>query len=235
MTFCWSAAENAFLQNPAMASLSLPELETLATEGGYTGLAALSNFSAVMLLSGCAAFLHNYRNWEGAGLELTDAEMDEINERVSLAERELIMSAVGLIMPVANSAVPEFMLLCDGTQYLRVDYPELYEVLDSAFIVDPDNFIVPDLQDRFVLGSPPEAVGSVGGSKTHTLTVAQLAAHSHQYTLYGQLIIPTGVTFPNNRIIPAGLPTPTSTTGSGDSVNHQNPYIALMYCIVSGV
>jgi len=117
---------------------------------------------------------------------------------------------------------------------LRVDYPELFEVLDPAFIVDPDNFVTPDLRDRFVLGSPTTPVGDTGGSNTHTLTVAQLAPHNHLYEKELQLIIPTGVTFPNSRIIPASLPTATSTTGSGDSVDHQNPFIALLYGIVSG-
>lgn len=203
-------------------------------EGGYTGLAALSNFSAVLLLSGAAAFLHDYRNWTGVGYDLTDAEMDTINERVSRAEAEMIMSAVGLIFPVANAAVPEFMLLCDGTQYLRVDYPELYEVLDAAFIVDPDNFIVPDLRDRMVIGSPTTPVGDTGGSNTHILTIGELPSHSHIYEKETISVLPEAGGAPIPAVLPTSIPTSTTSVGSGDAIDQQNPFIALLYCIVSG-
>lgn len=203
-------------------------------EGGYTGLAALSNFSAVLLLSGAAAFLHDYRNWRGVGLDLTEDEMDTINELVSKAEAEIIMSAVGLIFPIANAAVPEFMLLCDGTQYLRTDYPELYEVLDPVFIVDADNFVVPDLRDRMVIGSPTTPVGQTGGANSHILTVGQLPAHNHLYDKKFDMLMPIGLGVPNLRPTAADIPVATTDTGSGDSVDHQNPYMALLYCIVSG-
>ncbi len=227
--------ENGFLPSQILASLSLPLLEALAVEGGYTGLAALSNFSAVMLLSGAAAFLHDYRNWTGAGFDLTDNEMETINELVSKAEQEIIMSAVGLIFPIANAAVPEYTLLCDGTQYLRDDYQELYEVLDPVFIVDANNFVVPDLRDRMVIGSPTTPVGDTGGTNEHTLTVSQLPSHTHQYEQYLSLLMPVGLGVPNLRPGPFKAPVDTTATGSGDSVDHQNPYIALLYCIVSGV
>lgn len=77
-----------------MARLSLPDLQYLATEGGYQLTAALSSFSVVLLLSACRAFLHNPKFWTGAGYELTPAELDDINELVAQAEGEL-MEAVG--------------------------------------------------------------------------------------------------------------------------------------------
>ncbi len=235
MTLYRSAVVNASLRSPILASLSLPQLETLAVEGGYTGIAALSNFSAVLLLSGAAAFLHDYRNWTGAGLDLTENEMDTINELVSKAEAEVIMSAVGLIFPIANAAVPEYLLLCDGTQYLRTDYPELYEVLDPVFIVDPDNFVVPDIRDRMIIGSPTTPVGDTGGSNTHILTLGELPAHSHVYEKETISVLPEAGGAPIPAVLPTSLPTSTSSVGSGDAIDQQNPYIALLYGIVSGI
>lgn len=78
-----------------MGSLSLPELEDLAAEGGYVGTMALSSFSAVMLLSASRAFLHSYSNWTGAGYDLTVAEKQDIDDAVSLAEDELMFSSAG--------------------------------------------------------------------------------------------------------------------------------------------
>ncbi len=225
---------NASPQNLILASLSLPILETLAVEGGYTGIAALSNFSAVLYLSAASAFLHDYRNWRGSGLNLTDVERDRIDELVSKAEAEVIMSAVGLIFPIATAAVPEFMLLCDGANHLRVDYPELYEVLDPVFIVDLDNFVTPDLQDRFVLGSLTEPVGTTGGTNEHTLTTPQLPSHSHLYNKTSIGVSPEGGGVPIPAALPIEIPTATSSTGAGDAVNQQNPFISLLYGIVSG-
>jgi len=206
----------------------------LAIEGGYTGIAALSNFSAVLYLSAASAFLHDYKNWEGSDFDLTRAERDRIDELVSKAEAEVIMSSVGLIMPLATAFVPEFMLLCDGANHLRVDYPDLYAILDPVFIVDLDNFVTPNLQDKFVLGSLTEPVGTTGGSNTHTLTTPQLPSHSHLYQKTTIGVSPEGGGVPIPAALPVEVPTPTSNTGAGDAVNHQNPFISLLYGIVSG-
>lgn len=218
-----------------MASLSLPELEILAIEGGYTGLAALSQFSAVLLLSAAGAFLHDYAFWTGAGLELTEDEMIRIDDFVSIAEAEIIMSAVGMIMPIATAAVPEFMLLCDGSNHLRVDHPELYEVLDPVFIVDADNFITPDLRDRFVMGSPTKPVGETGGSEEHTLTTDEMPAHDHTFQRRLESTVPLSVGAPVIGVIPLELAQPTSSTGGGQAHSILNPYISLLYGIVAGV
>lgn len=226
--------ENAFLPSRILASLSLPQLEELAVEGGYAGVASLSNLSVVVLLSGAAAFLHDYRNWTGDGFDLTQEEREVIYDTVSKAEAELLVSAVGLIFPVATAFVPEYMLLCDGAQYQRILYPELYEVLDPVFIVDPNNFVVPDLRDRMVIGSPTTPVGQTGGSNSHNLTIGQLPSHNHVYERETIGILPEAVGAPLPAVLPTSLPQATTNTGSGDSVDHQNPYMALLYCIVSG-
>lgn len=229
-------------------SLDLDELQGLAVAGNYTGITALSNFSAVMLLSACRAFLHDLRYWTGASYRLTPAEADAIDELVSQAEYEIMSSAVGLILPHAGASIPAWSLLCDGASYDRVDYPELYAALDGVFIDDADTFHVPDLSDRFVRGiAPASASGDTGGAEQHTLSVAQLAAHSHSTVLHahGYLAPVPGVTLEG-----AGAPFPTITattpavtdtsgvtvndTGDGDPIDHLPPYLVLSHIIVSG-
>lgn len=231
-----------------MASLDLVELQSLADEGGYTGMAALSSFSAVMLLSACRAFMHDRSFWTGADFDLTDDEADEIDELVSQTEYELMLSTVGLIMPHAGADIPPWALLCDGTQYARADYPDLYAALDSAFIDDADNFTVPDLRERFVQGvAPATAIGDTGGVTEHTLSVGQLASHSHTNLPHTHSYV---VGVPAPILVGAGAPVPNvatqvpgvtgasgvtiDSTGSGDPIDHMNPFLVLSYIIVAG-
>lgn len=41
--------------------------------------------------------------------------------------------------------LPSGVLPCDGASHLRADYPQLYTMLSSTFIIDADNFITPEL------------------------------------------------------------------------------------------
>lgn len=57
---------------------------------------------------------------------------------------------IGSILLYATADTPSGTLLCDGSTYLRTDYPRLYGVLDSQYIVDADHFVTPN---------PPSYVG----------------------------------------------------------------------------
>ncbi|MCK5613839.1 hypothetical protein KAR91_68880 [Candidatus Pacearchaeota archaeon] len=68
----------------------------MADSGAYGGSRSLSANSAVMLLS-AALWYQDTRNWEGAGYELTDDEIDQIATIVDLAQYE-IMTGQGVGM-----------------------------------------------------------------------------------------------------------------------------------------
>lgn len=99
---------------------------------------------------------------------------------------------IGSIFPYMTSMPPANCLLCDGSSYLRIYYPDLYAALDPIFIVDADNFIVPDLRDKTVIGAgdgggtyTPRTVGEIGGEEAHQLTGGELAAHNHTSPPHG--------------------------------------------------
>lgn len=168
--------------------------------------------------------LSNPDIWEQKGA-LTPEEVAAYFFDVAWNERE--MSLAGVILDYVGETVPSYALLCDGSTYLRADYPLLYDAIDPNFHVDANSFRVPDLRDRVSVGaSATKDVGDSGGSPTHTLTIPELPAHSH--TDAGHLHVdaghvhteigatPAAVTIGTGIPVPSGTPLP-SVTGIGNA------------------
>lgn len=90
----------------------------------------------------------------GAGLSMT-------NRILSLDASQAYISC-GHIAPFATTTAPDGYLACDGSEYLKTDYPELAELLASVdteqsteyFIgTDSSHFKAPDLQGEFIRGT----------------------------------------------------------------------------------
>lgn len=184
--------------------------------------------------------------WANDQFPLTEAEIDDLDNKLSAAQGQLMQALVGLIMPCATAAAPAGTLICDGATYLRVDYPNLYAALDAAFIIDADSFVVPDLRDKFVMGaSATNPEGSTGGSGSTTLTVGQLPAHSHTTQLHSHTeitAVPALITIGPGAPAPSAVPgagvTGAATvivdaTGNGDPVDIKPPFVALKYVVVA--
>lgn len=63
--------------------------------------------------------------------------------------------AVGTIVPFGGSTSVDGFLLCDGSEYNRTDYPELFEVIGTSFGTPSANtkFKVPDLREAVPKGA----------------------------------------------------------------------------------
>lgn len=192
---------------------------------------------------------------------LTPEETAAVYEQMffKLLDNERGCRMVGELITWAGGAPPSDpnLLLCDGTEYERADYPALYAILDSAFIVDADHFITPDLQGRVVIGSSVEFnIGDSGGETDHTLTTAEMPSHDHTtdphshtdtghvHALAGEVPglalspgeLPVDVpgsgefTAPGNASITSSGVT-VNSTGDGDPHNNMQPYLTLTYYI----
>lgn len=198
-------------------------------------------------------WIDDHDQWTNGGVEPTTIDFDEIDALVAKGLSELMQNPlVGSIFPVILAAMPDGALECDGSTFLRVDYPDLYAVLDGIFIIDADTAVLPDLRGRTVIGTGTGAglssyvINDQGGEESHVLVTSELAAHSHGIT------DPThahseGIAIPFLGGTIAGVPGYatagvglTGFAGTGISINsegadaaHENrqPFVALRYAV----
>lgn len=161
------------------------ELDALiALAADYSPITASLSPDTLAVFGYAYSYLSSRLNWLGIGevpADITDADWDVIEAMVAEAYTEIFRPMIGQIVDIVTSTIPPNMLLCDGSTYLRVDYPELYAVLDTAFIVDADHFIVPDYQGRVTVGfdAGTYSLGVVGGLDSVTLTTTEIPSHDH--------------------------------------------------------
>ena len=134
------------------------------------------------------------------------------------------------IVPWSSASVPSGFLECNGTAVSRSTYAALFAIVGTTYGAGDGSttFNLPNLQDDVVVGrSGTKNVGSTGGANTvssggnisgsvggstanATLTTAQLASHSHGFS------IPSGTASPSP---PSGL---TQSNQSSRSFNTGN-------------
>lgn len=146
---------------------------------------------------------------------------------------------VGTIIPYATAAVPSGCLACDGATYLRTDYPALYAALHANFKIDADHFVVPDLRGRTIIGIgtgaslTARAMKDSLGAETHTLTAAQIPAHTHPVQTANAGSSGSNISrIVANQGVTTTLTTNANTGGDG-AHNNMQPSLALGYCIVA--
>lgn len=183
--------------------------------------------------------------WANDQNPLSESELDDLDNRLSTAQGQLMQSLVGLIMPVCTADLPAGTLLCDGSTYARADYPNLYDALDPAYIIDADTFSVPDMTDRFILGPGTHAANTTGGSFSHVQTIAEMPNHAHATDPHAHSEIGAVATLINGGLeapASAATPVPGTTglatvtvhgTGGGDAMDITPPFIALRYVVVA--
>lgn len=211
-----------------------------------------NDLGLIMAVNGALLTLTKPYNWEQIA---TTAETPEQAAALMSAMyddyTESSVCMLGMIIPYATSSAPNGTLPCDGSTFLRVDYPQLYDALDAVFITDADSFITPDLRGRAVIGAgqgsglTDRPVGDVGGEETHILTVGELASHTHTNTPHTHT---ESTALPNLTTIGPGAPEPTAipgagvtgasgvaidNTGSDEAHNNMQPFFALNYCMVA--
>jgi len=155
---------------------------------------------------------------------------------------------IGEIITYAGSTSPDASwLACDGTSYLRADYPDLFAVIGTVYgSLDATHFNVPNLSGHVGIGvSGSHALGTSGGAETVTLTTAEMPSHGHTDTGHLHTVGNQGVFLqlaPPVGAFPSTIPTPGLTglsnanitnTGGDGAHNNMQPFLTLNYFIVA--
>ena len=167
----------------------------------------------------------------------------------------------GMINAFDLTSAPAGYLLCNGSSVSKTTYPELFNVLGYRHGGSGDNFNLPDLRGKMILGvSSSHTLGSTGGSEKTSINVNNMPSHNHSvsgtinykgHRTINELVLGSdyqpitpslGAGFSpliydyadhlENRS--ASFNTSSDSTGSGSQFDIMNPYLSLNYYISTG-
>jgi microcystin-dependent protein len=166
---------------------------------------------------------------------------------------------LGEIRIIPSSLIPPGWVLCDGQRLPINQNQGLFSILGTTYGGDGRvNFAVPDLRGRVPVHAAEEITpGRRLGVESHTLTAAEMAAHTHRMMASK---VPVAATAANatpapNKVLAPGIAAlqgggtqdvniygngepdatliPASSSGQGSDQPHENrqPFLALNYII----
>jgi len=140
----------------------------------------------------------------------------------------------GAVFPYAGGSVPTGYLLCDGSSISTGTYAALYAAIGATYgSAGAGFFNLPDMTGKIPVARNVgdvdlDDLGDTGGEKEHTLTEAEMPAHTHT-TGSGMEVLNTPGTGTYATLTDAAGG--TGTTGGSTAHNNLQPYIVLNYII----
>lgn len=88
---------------------------------------------------------------------------------------------VGAVMPFGGASAPADHLLCQGQAVSRTTYADLFAVIGTTYGAGDGatTFNLPDLRERVPIGRGTRALGTKGGTTSHTHSLGAAGVHSH--------------------------------------------------------
>lgn len=159
-----------------------------------------------------------------------------------------VLMPTGSIMSFAGSSAPTGYLLCDGAAISRSTYSTLFGVLSTTYGSGDGSstFNIPDLRGRVIAGQDDmggssanrltgqtggvdgDVLGGSGGAETHTLSIAEMPAHTH--TLQNGVGTKSN-SFDSGTHVASDASGNTGSVGGGNAHNNVQPTFILNHII----
>jgi microcystin-dependent protein len=161
----------------------------------------------------------------------------------ALMLREIRLCPTGSVQSFAGSEAPFGWLLCNGSTILRSTYPSLFSVIGTIYGAGNGvtTFTLPDMRGRISVaaGAGPgltnRELGAIGGEENHTLTIAEMPSHTHDYVdTYRNGNQGTDNAFNTQTAADDGVVNQgktTAATGGGVAHNVMQPFVVLNHII----
>jgi len=246
---------NVAQSEPTFSTLEVTGAATFdstVTVSGASSYVGAATFKSAVSVSGATAF--------GSTVTVAGAAVFKSNVSIGGTLTGVDLMPAGAIFPYAGATAPTGYLLSFGQAISRCTYSDLFTAIGTTYGTGDGSstFNLPDLRGRAVAGQDDmgntsadrltnqpggvngDTLGGTGGLETHTLTTAQLAAHTHGA---GSYIVPfsTNSEESDQTVIrgmnedeanqTAAITGSSGSTGGGIAHNNIQPTIILNYII----
>ncbi len=163
-----------------------------------------------------------------------------------LLQESVHIVKTGSVIAYAGNSAPAGWLLCAGQELDQATYDALFQVIGITYspATVTTTFHLPDLRGRFALGldnmgstsadrvaaAAADELGGSGGAETHTLTLDEMPAHSHDFRRVADTNPGRGSVTQTARGWVAN-DTLVEAAGGGQAHDNMPPYQALNYII----
>lgn len=171
---------------------------------------------------------------------LTDEQIDQITELVDWANDELMREVnvipVGATMTWHTVTPPANWLFCVGGLEQVDEWPELFALWGYKYGGSGSQFQMPAFTDHSPMGAGGDIVALDGyeGARTHTLTTAEIPAHSHNIKVGQAAGSGAHPHVNNNQATQAATYGALSDTGGGGAHNNLSPVFGVFWIVYAG-